>query len=39
MVKLSLCDQYSTIRISIIVLTIIKITSYLFNKTNKKTCF
>ena len=35
--KFSLCDQYSTIRVSIAVLTIFKITFYLFNKTNKKT--
>ena len=35
--KFSLCDQYSTIRVSIAVLTIFKIPSYLYNKTIKKT--
>ena len=35
----SLCDQYSTIRVSIIVLTIFKIPSCLYNKTKKNTCF
>ena len=38
-VEFSLCDQYSTIRVSIIILTISKIQSYLYNETNKKTCF
>ena len=37
--EFSLCDQYSTIRVSIIVLTIFKIHSYLYNKTNKKIAF
>ena len=35
----SLCNQYSTIHVSIIILTIFKIQSYLYNKTNKKTFF
>ena len=38
-VELYLCDQYSTFRVSKIVLTIFKIQSYLYNKTNKKICF
>ena len=38
-VEFSLCDQHSTISVSIIVLIIFKIQSYLYNKTNKKTCF
>ena len=35
----SLCDHYSTICLSIIVLTILKIASCLKNKPNKKSCF
>ena len=35
-VEFSLCDQYSIICVSIIVFTIFKIQSYLYNKTNKK---
>ena len=38
-VEFSLCVQYATIRVSIIVLATFKIQSYLYNKTNKKTCF
>ena len=34
-VKFSLCDQYSTIPVNIIVLTIYNIPSYLYNKINK----
>ena len=35
--EFSLCDEYSTIHVSIIVLTIFKIPSYLYNKTNDNT--
>ena len=38
-VKYSICDQYSTFHVSIIVLTIFNIPSYLCNTTNKKICF
>ena len=38
-VNFFLCDQYSTIRVSIIDFTLFKIPSYLYNKTNKQTCF
>ena len=37
--KFSPRDHYSTIRVSIIVLTIFKIPSCIYNKTNKNTCF
>ena len=37
--KFSLCDQYSTIRVNIKVLTICMTQPCLYNKTNKKTCF
>ena len=37
--KFSLRDQYSTIGVSILVLTIFNISSDLYNDTNKKNCF